>query len=98
MIKIKGISVYPEDIENKIKYNLPMKDVVIFDSLDIRNEKNLHVVCSKENKINKNTLINFCIKNFSNHQIPRYYHFLDQVPKNKLGKIDRKLVKQKIIL
>ena len=98
MIKIKGISVYPEDIENKIKYNLPIKDVVIFDSLDIRNEKNLHVVCSKENKINKNTLINFCIKNFSNHQIPRYYHFLDQVPKNKLGKIDRKLVKQKIIL
>ncbi len=102
MIKIKGISVYPEDIEKKIiKSNLVKECIVL--GISNSNEEEKLCLLYKQNCNIKNLDIKikkFCISKLASYHIPRYFVETTNIFKNKLGKIDRKksyiLIKKRI--
>lgn len=90
MIKIKGISVYGEDIEKKIKKSKLIKDCLIV-GLKVKNdEENICLIYSnKKNKNIDDKLKKYSLENLSSFQIPRHYIKLNDIPKNKMGKLDK---------
>ena len=96
MLKINGVAVYPEDIENNLnKLNYVHETVVSsvskFDEDDWlcllykpkNNEKNV------DYKIKK-----YCMENLPKIHMPRYFMNIKSIPKNSLGKINRRSVKE----
>jgi len=92
MIKVKGVSVYPEDIEKKIIKSKLIKECTVVGLSNINEEEKLCLVYKKNYSIkNLETKIkNFCISKLASYHIPRYFISVSELFKNKLGKIDRK--------
>ena len=90
MAKINGISVYPEDIENKLFKSKIVKDCAV----TFFTEENEEKLCLayKSKKINiklEEKIKNFCFKRLSPFQIPRYFIRFPKIPRNNIGKINR---------
>ena len=90
MIKIKGISVYAEDIEKKIKKSKLIKDCLIAGFKGKNDEENICLIYSHKKNMNiDDKLKKFSLLHLSSFQIPRHYIKLEDIPKNKMGKLDK---------
>ena len=90
MFKIKGISVYGEDIEKKVLQLKFVSECFVTSITNIKDEENICLIYSSKNSKNLDLKVKkFCLKNLSIFQIPRHYIFTNEIPKNKLGKPDR---------
>lgn len=94
MIKIKGKSVYPEDIEGYLLKKSVVKECVIL-SITNKNleEKMCLVYISNKFYTTDYRVKTKCIEILKNHNLPRYYLKLKKLPKNKMGKINRSKLK-----
>lgn len=101
MIKIKGKSVYPEDIENIIFKSRLVKDCAIssFKNKDLEEQLCLFYVL-KTNNIKDTRFKNYCINSLSPFHLPRYFFKTNKIPRNNMGKLKRiklnKLMLEKI--
>ena len=101
LIKVKGKSIYPEDIENILLQSKLVKDCGI---TSIKNEDFEEQLCLlyvlKNNKVSESKFKNYCINLLSSLHLPRYFLKINKIPRNNLGKINRlklnKIVVQKI--
>ena len=102
IIKRSGISIFIEDIEKKLIKSGLFKEcyiIPIFEKQKIDPKLCLLYISEKKNyrKIKM-----YCINNLNKYHLPRYYLPLDVVPKNLMGKINRKqlsiLAKERINL
>ena len=99
ILKINGITVYPEDIENNIN-KLNFIDECAISGVSNSDETNwLCLLYKKKKNVNNvsTKIRNYCMNNLSSFQIPRFYMNINKLPKNKMGKIDRELVKKIVI-
>lgn len=103
MVKINGVAVYPEDIENKLN-KLEYINECVVSGVSNFDESNWLCLIYKKNKINKNIdlkIRKYCMDNLSSFHMPRYFLEVDNLPRNRMNKIDRneitKLIKRKII-
>ena len=102
MLKINGVAVYPEDIENKINKLAYINECVI-SGVSNFDENNWLCLIYKKNKIGGNIdlkIRKYCIDNLSSFHMPRYFLEVDNLPKNRMNKIDRneiaKIIKKEI--
>ena len=101
MIKIKGKSVYPEDIENIIFKSRLVKDCAIssFKNKDLEEQLCLFYVL-KTNNIKDKRFKNYCINSLPPFHLPRYFFKTNKIPRNNMGKLKRiklnKLMLEKI--
>ena len=90
MIKIKGISVYGEDIEKKIKKLKLIKDCLILGFKDKRDEESICLIYSAKKNTNiDNKIKQYSLHNLSSFQIPRHFIRVKDIPKNRMGKLDK---------
>ena len=92
MIKIKGISVYPEDIEKAFLNSNLIRECVAISHKDKDEEEKIIFIFTSDKK-NKN--LEYMIKKqfllrLTPFQIPKRIVRLDSIPKNKMGKINYK--------
>jgi long-chain acyl-CoA synthetase len=91
-----GINVYPQDVE-KVILNYPgVKECAVF---GVENEKLGEVVCAliapeKGKEIKIPQLKSYLRKHLTSYQMPIYIKVVEEIPKNHLGKISRKSLKQ----
>lgn len=93
-IKLRGLRVELEEIENKInkfKQNSKTKSIVILQGNSTNNY--LHAFISSNTDINLQELKNYLLKNLPNYMVPSSYSFLNEFPTTPNGKIDRKALK-----
>ena len=98
MIKIKGKSIYPEDIEGYLLKKNVVKECVIL-AITNKNleEKMCLVYISNKFYATDHSVKAKCIKLLKNHNLPRYYLKLKRFPKNKMGKINRIKLKDIVV-
>ncbi len=105
LIDISGYKVWPTEIENVIRKNLKVEDVVVVSVKDeykgevpvayvkLFNENN-------ENDETKKEIIELCRNNMAKYKTPKDILFIDRIPTNASGKIKRsdifKIVGEKI--
>ncbi len=91
MVKINGVSIYLEDIENTLMKNRVLKDCVAR-SIHFKDKINPRICLIYQGKKPISYVRNFCFKNLSMMQIPSYYLKVKSIPRNKMGKLNMKTV------
>tara|TARA_Y100000590_G_scaffold15116_1_gene18173 strand:+ start:16910 stop:18379 length:1470 start_codon:yes stop_codon:yes gene_type:complete len=91
VIKLRGYRIELRGIEAKIREYEDVKNCFVF----LSPEKNKKIIAAIETDKRDATksIENFLSKNLQNYMIPKKFIFYKNFPKNKNGKIDRKLIK-----
>jgi len=98
LLKVGGIFVAPQEIENCMLSHPAVAEVCV---ISVRDESDLevpraYVVCSAGHSASDtltSELQNFVKDNLARYKFPRQIAYLDAMPKNDRGKIDRKALK-----
>ncbi len=86
-----GINVYPQDIEECMKKLPEVKECAAFAYPDNRLGEvvALAIVPKPDTQLSKRKIQIHCAKNLADYQQPHMIVFLDQLPKNSLGKLEK---------
>lgn len=92
-----GINVYPKDVESVLMESGELSSCAVIGVADNNfGEAILALVVPKDkNSFKLRTLRKYCFNKLDNHQQPLGYITLDKLPKNRIGKVDRKSIKCK---
>lgn len=91
IIKISGLIVYPEDIENILLKSKYVRECAVKGQIDKKTgESAVAFIVGKE--INEFHIFKHCIKYLESFQVPRKFIFLNELPKTSFGKIDKRLL------
>jgi len=87
-------NVYPAEIEKIIIQNPKVKECCVIGVKDEKwGEVGKAFIALREQPISEDEIKSFCLKHLAKFKVPKYYHFLDELPKSDSGKIDRKKLK-----
>ena len=86
-----GENVYPAEVEAYIVKNDNVKEVSVIGVPDKRWGEVGHafVVLNSDDKTNENDILKFCKGNLAKYKVPKYVSFLNELPRNEAGKINR---------
>ena len=89
-----GINVYPQDVEKVILSHPKVKECAVF---GMENDYFGEVVCAlivpEDKTLSEKELRNYLRGKLTSYQMPVYIQFVEEIPKNQLGKIARKNLK-----
>jgi long-chain acyl-CoA synthetase len=101
LIKYKGWSVYPREIEEVLFMHEAVKDAAVIGIPDpsVGEWIKAYVVLKDEYKgrVAANDLIEWCRKNLAPYKIPKEIEFKDQLPRTIVGKLLRRLLRDEEI-
>ncbi len=86
-------NVYPAEIEAVLRRLPYVRECAV---VGVKDEKwgevgKAFVVVSKD--VSEQALKDFCVENLAKYKVPKYFVFIDQLPKSDSGKIDKKVLK-----
>ncbi|MFX1234512.1 MAG: AMP-binding protein, partial [Promethearchaeota archaeon] len=91
MIKYKGHSVYPTEVEDLLFYNDHIKDCAVVGIIDDEGNENIKafIVLKEESKgkVKEQQIIDWSKENMGFEKYPRFVEFIDEIPKTIVGKI-----------
>lgn len=99
VINIAGIKVSPFEIEAEINTNESIQESAVF-GIEDETYGEIVVACirRKDNsEISEREIIKYLQKRLINFQIPKKVIFKNKLPRNNMGKIDKKLLKDELI-
>ncbi|MBN2716291.1 MAG: acyl--CoA ligase [Deltaproteobacteria bacterium] len=86
-----GINVYPKDVEKILLQHPDVSECSVIPTPDERlGEVVTAVVVAKTPNLRQRTLQRFCGDKLADYQQPLRYYFVDALPKNPIGKINRR--------
>jgi fatty-acyl-CoA synthase len=87
-----GENVYPAEVEYLLRMHPAVDQVAIIGVPDTKwgETGKAFIVLKPLQKILKNEIFEYCLKNLAKYKTPKYIEFLDKLPQNDAGKIDRK--------
>lgn len=96
MIISGGENIYPAEIEEAIISHPAVKDVSV---IGIPNRKWGEEVCavvvlSENTKSSEDEIIKYCEERLASYKKPKSVHFVDSLPINTMGKVDKSLLKK----
>jgi acyl-CoA synthetase (AMP-forming)/AMP-acid ligase II len=88
----KGFNIYPQEIENVLmQHPAVFKAAIVGKHEDESGEIPIAYVAVREKGFDgENVLRNFCRQNLAAYKIPRKFIFLEDLPMNATGKVDKK--------
>ena len=97
MVKTGGENVYPQEVEKVILTHQGVAEVAV---VGVPDEKfgqavKAFVVRKIPATVTEEELIEFCKKNLAGYKKPRHVEFVDELPKNLIGKVLKKVLRQK---
>ena len=96
MIKVSGEIVFEPEVESVIHKHPDVAEVAVVGVADkLRGEVPKAFIVIKEGQsLGEETLRDFCRQHLAHFKIPRYFEFINSLPKNRVGKIDKEKLKQ----
>ncbi len=93
-----GENVYPAEIEKIILSNKCVEDCAVIGVEDSKwgEVGKAFIVAKKNCKLEKEEIIKFCSDKLAKYKIPKYVQFIEVLPRNEAGKIERKKLKDLI--
>jgi long-chain acyl-CoA synthetase len=92
MIKYKGYSVFPKEVEELVANHPEVIEVAV---AGLPNEEAGEIVkawvqLKEGTKVNSNDLINWCKENITHYKCPKVIEIIDEIPKSMVGKVQRR--------
>lgn len=96
MIKVSGFNVFPNEIENVIAGYPKVLEVAAIGVPHERSGEAIKVyIVKKDPSLTEEELIEFCHTSLTNYKVPKFVEFIDEIPKSNVGKILRRVLKEK---
>jgi long-chain acyl-CoA synthetase len=91
-----GLNIYPWDVEAVIYEHPSVQDVVVVGVPDpiMGEEVKAFVVLKPGHHVTGQELIGFCRESLGKFKCPKYIEFIDQIPRNPIGKVLRQELRQ----
>jgi len=92
MINVGGMNVYPREIEEQLYKHPKVKEAAVVATKDeLRGEIPKAVIVLKDGEsATEREIQKYCMQYFANYKMPKLVDFIDELPKNATGKIDKK--------
>ncbi len=88
LVKINGLNVYPEEIENKIRKYLNLKNFIILGSNSIHGKEQIIMFIEDKYKKNSLKLQNFFNSKLEKYEVPNKILYVKKLPRTNLGKVN----------
>lgn len=91
-----GENVYPAEVEHLLRQNSEIKDVAIIGVPDNKwgEVGKAFIVKNSDSTINHESIKEYCLEKLAKYKIPKHFEFIEELPTNDAGKIDRKKLKE----
>lgn len=91
-----GENVYPAEVEHYIGQLKDVKEIAI---IGVPDEKwgevgKAFIVKNSGSQLSKEQVIDYCLKNLAKYKIPKHVEFIEKMPLNDAGKIDKRQLKK----
>ena len=97
MILVSGFNVYPSEIEEVLKEHEWVMDAAVIGEKGRSGSETVHAfVVAADPRLTVLDLRNFCSQSLSGYKRPRYFHFVDELPKSEIGKLLRRELRKQI--
>ncbi|MFN2341164.1 MAG: long-chain fatty acid--CoA ligase [Halanaerobium sp.] len=92
MINVGGMNVYPREIEEQLYKHPKIKEAAVVATKDeLRGEIPKAVIVLRDGEsATEREIQKYCMQYFANYKVPKLVDFIDELPKNATGKIDKK--------
>jgi len=92
MINVGGMNVYPREIEEQLYKHPKIREAAVVATKDeLRGEIPKAIIVLKDGEsASEREIQKYCMQYFANYKVPKLVDFLDELPKNATGKIDKK--------
>ena len=92
MINVGGMNVYPREIEEQLYKHPKIREAAVVATKDeLRGEIPKAVIVLKDDEnATEREIQKYCMQYFANYKVPKLVDFIDELPKNATGKIDKK--------
>jgi len=96
MIIVSGFNVYPTEVENVLYEHPGVMEVAVIGWPDERQGEVVKAVIAPQKgvKLTANEIIDFCKERLTAYKVPKIVEFMDSLPKNPTGKIQKKALKR----
>lgn len=97
MIIVSGFNVYPTEVENVLYEHPGVMEAAVIGWPDERQGEVVKAVIAprKGVKLTAEEVIDFCKERLTTYKVPKIVEFMDSLPKNPTGKIQKKALKKK---
>ncbi|MGB3852577.1 MAG: AMP-binding protein [Tunicatimonas sp.] len=96
MINVSGFNVYPNEIEEVVSGHAKVLEV---GAIGVPNERSTEVVkvfvVKKDESLTEQELIAYCRENMTAYKVPKIVEFTTELPKSNVGKILRRLLRDR---
>ena len=95
-----GENVYPAEIERVLYSHKKIKEAAVIGVADKKwgEVGVVFVAAKKEGDISEEEIFDFCKGKLAKYKIPKYVKFINQLPRNDAGKVDRNDLKEKFTI
>jgi long-chain acyl-CoA synthetase len=99
MIIRGGENIYPKELEDVLYAHPKISEVAVIGVPDKKygEEVMVCVVPQGDTQLTDEEIIEFCKKNMASYKVPRHVRFMDYIPKNIIGKVVKKELKQQML-
>ncbi len=96
MILVSGFNVYPNEVEDVIAMHVKVLEVAAIGVPDNKSTEAVKIfVVKKDDSLTENDLREFCKDKLTGYKQPKHIEFRTELPKSNVGKILRRLLKDK---
>ncbi len=96
MVNVRGLNVYPREIEEVLYQNSKIKEAAIIGIPDIHKGEvpKGFVVLKEQEKATEHEIIQYLRERLASYKVPKYIEFRESLPKNTTGKILKRILKE----
>ena len=90
VINVAGKKVNPAEVEAELLRFAGVRAAVVFGRESVRRNEEVAACVAAENGVNEADLLEFCRQRLSGWQVPKRIFFMDEIPANERGKVNRR--------
>ncbi|MEN9847590.1 MAG: hypothetical protein RL368_330 [Pseudomonadota bacterium] len=94
MILVSGFNVYPNEIEAVVMAEGRILEVAAVGVPDERSGETVKLLVVRRDPITHEELLDYCRANLTAYKLPKYIEFRSELPKNNVGKILRRMLRE----
>lgn len=94
-----GENIYPKELEDTLYAHPKISEVAVIGVPDEKYGEEIMacIVPKPDSGLTAEEVITFCKDNMASYKVPRHVRFLDYIPKNIIGKVTKKELKQQML-
>jgi crotonobetaine/carnitine-CoA ligase len=98
MIKRSGFNVAPAEIERAVRLVPGVSDVAAVPAPDdLREQAIVAYVTRDDDSLTADEVIRVCSETLADYKVPQVVEFIDELPRDILGKVDRKVLRERAL-